>query len=141
MFVAIACAIAATAIVTGDKFFNSQTAYIIVSDLVWFVSYSIWRSIAIALLLFFVNMKLLNRKAKFTMLAFIGLNVIASIAVLALNYTNSNTSYPRNGIYFFFEELPMEIAIVIAAYYGHTWIQGHSDKDYIDKYSLRLFCV
>lgn len=129
--VAIACAIAATAINAGGNFANSETARITVSDLIWFVSYTIWGSIAIALLLFFMNIKLLNRKTKFTMLAFIGLNVIASITILALNYTNSNVSYSRNGIFFFLSELPMDISIVLAAYYGLAWIQDHSTKEKI----------
>ncbi|GAA5796087.1 hypothetical protein HPULCUR_001456 [Helicostylum pulchrum] len=71
-----------------------------------------------------MNKKHLNPKSGSTMLAFIGLTLVAAITstVLLNIYANDVTG----GVSFFLEELTIKAAILIAACYGPTWIQVNS---------------
>lgn len=124
--VIIAIAIAVLVILVGGKFGYSDPFF----GLGLFIKYSIWGFIAVTLLLYFMNKKFLNSKTRSTMLAFIGLHVIAAISRTSVGYSHISNMYLIQGVKFFFVDLPMETAIIMAAYYSSTWIQDNSSNDY-----------
>ncbi|GAA5810196.1 hypothetical protein MFLAVUS_003615 [Mucor flavus] len=89
-----------------------------------FTVHSIWGFVALALLLYFMNKERLNTKSVSTMLAFIGLTMVAAITSTVTTYKSVNNV--TEGVSFFLVDLTTKAAILIAAFYGPTWIQVNS---------------
>jgi hypothetical protein len=131
MVVTIAIAIAVLALMNKENFFYSDQSYIFLYDMLSLLSYSIWGFIAVALLLYFVNKNYFSRKTGYTILSFIGLNLISAVVAIIIAFTVENNIQLANGILFFFVDVPTKISLVIAAYYGYTWIQDNSNGNCI----------
>lgn len=124
MAVTMSISLASAILMGGNAYYYSDRMMDDVYNITLFTVHSIWGFVAIALLLFFTNKERLNTKSVSTKLAFIGLTMVAAIASTVTTY--QSVSNVTEGVSFFLVDLTIKAAILIAVFYGPTWIQANS---------------
>ncbi|KAI8079125.1 hypothetical protein BDF21DRAFT_419503 [Thamnidium elegans] len=123
MFVTIGVSFAATLMTNTIEWNYYDSSYMEhIYNVVAITMLSSWGFIAVIILLYFRNNQLFNEDNATSVVIYIFLVLIQAITTTVILYGSSNSNGAHPAVVFFLTDVPMYIAIIIAAHFGPVWI-------------------